>query len=371
MPVVQKDNTPPIKVSREKLAQLAIAPEKSAKAAKLIYVTDEQEGISRKKSGEQFKYYKNGKLLKDVDDLERIKKLVIPPAWTNVWIATQPNGHLQATGYDDKNRKQYKYHSRWVILRNLTKFAHLYDFGKALPGIRKRVYKDLAKHGLPQVKVLAAVISIMQHTNIRIGNHEYEKLYGSYGLTTLKDRHADINTSSVTFHFKGKKGVIHDIKLQSRRLAKIVQRCKDIPGKELFQYYDDDGKHHSIDSGMINDYIHEICGDEFTAKDFRTWKGSVHALQALKEAGCCDTDKERKKKIVTAIDHVAEQLGNSRAICRKYYIHPSVIDSYNDNSLDDFFGNKKKGRNAKVGLSYDERVLMDILEMKKKIVIEE
>lgn len=359
-----------IYIPRKKLAGLVEDPERSAKAVHLKYVTDSEPGITRKKKGKGFAYYQDGKKLDDEQQLERINKLVLPPAWQAVWICASPEGHLQATGTDAAGRKQYRYHPMWIALRSQTKFSHMYDFGKTLPSIRKAVSKGLAKHGLPLEKVLAAVVAVMQYTNIRVGNSSYEKEYGSYGLTTLKDRHAKINTQRAVFKFKGKKGVQQEITLNNKRLARIVQQCKDIPGKDLFQYYDGD-EHYAIDSGMVNDYIREISGANFTAKDFRTWFGSLRAMQELKEHGCCDTDKERKKKIVAAIDAVAGQLGNTRAVCRKYYIHPRILDVYNENKLDDFFGSEPTYDISDKGLSKDEKAMMKILEAKTKVPIME
>jgi DNA topoisomerase-1 len=288
---------------------------------------------------------------------------VLPPAWENVWICTNPEGHLQATGTDVRGRKQYKYHSLWTVVRNQTKFFNLHDFGLALPAMRARLQKDLAKQGLPQEKVLAAVVSLMQCTCIRIGNSMYEKLYGSFGLTTLKDRHVQIKGSEVKFTFKGKKGVAHDITMKSKRLAKIVQQCRDIPGKELFQYYDEHGDRKTIDSGMVNNYIKEISGGNFTAKDFRTWEGSLEALHSFKELGDAETESATKRKIVAALDSVAKHLGNTRTVCKKYYVHPVIIDLYAAHALNKYL--KKMGDeqcSTDAELSASEKILMKILE---------
>jgi len=356
---------------RNKLAGLATNHEQSARAANLVYVTGAGAGITRKLKGTSFIYYKNGKPVKDKQDLERINKLVLPPAWQNVWICPIAEGHLQATGYDARGRKQYKYHANWIALRNQTKFSHMYDFGKALPRIRRKLSAHLHTPGLNLEKVLAAVVSVMQHTSVRIGNSSYEKEYGSYGLTTLKDKHVQKTKTGVQFSFKGKKGVYQQVELTNKRLARIVQQCKDIPGKELFQYYDEDGKHHAIDSGMVNNYIREISGDSFTAKDFRTWFGSIKALQHLKEAGCCETEKERKAKIIEAIDAVALHLGNTRTVCRKYYIHPVVLSYYSENLLGDYFKSSKAASINDVGLSVDEKAMLKILEAQTKILVTE
>lgn len=277
----------------------------TAAAASLKYVYDTEPGIARISKGGSFQYLLNGKLITDANTLARIKSLVIPPAWKNVWICRHANGHLQATGLDTKNRKQYRYHSSWNSLRNLTKFSHLLDFGIALPAIKRRINRDMALPGLPLNKVLATIVSLMQCTCIRIGSNEYEKLYGSFGLTTMKDKHVKIAGDEINFLFKGKKGVYHDISLRSKRLASIVSRCRDIPGQELFQYYDDAGQRKPIDSGMVNDYIKSISGAHFTSKDFRTWAGTTYAFQAFRQMGCCDTISGTKKNIVDVLDFAA------------------------------------------------------------------
>lgn len=360
-----------IHIHRKKLAKLALDPKQSAKAVNLVYVSDNMKGIARKGDPKSFTYYMGGKPVKNKETLQRIRSLVLPPAWTKVWICPIEDGHLQATGYDARGRKQYKYHPLWIAVRNQTKFSHMYEFGKVLPGMRQKIATALNKEGLPLEKVLAAVVSVMQYTNVRIGNSSYEKEYGSYGLTTLKDKHVQRTANGMKFSFKGKKGVYQQVELNNKKLVHIVQQCKDIPGKELFQYYDDDGKHYAIDSGMVNDYIREISGDSFTAKDFRTWFGSLKALQQLKEAGCCDTEKERKAKIVDAIDAVATQLGNTRAVCRKYYVHPAVLSCYNENMLGKYFDDVKPAAIKTRDLSTDEKSMMKILETQTCINVAE
>src|ERR1043165_5897858 len=283
------------KVPKRKLKGLLQNTEKSAEIINLVYVSDKDPGIGRSRRGKNFIYTKNGKRVTDKNDLVRIRKLVIPPAWENVWICSLSNGHLQATGFDVKKRKQYKYHSLWSEFRNQTKFSQLLAFGKKLPAIREQLSKDLSKPGLPVEKVLAASVMIMQETNIRVGNDVYEKLYGSFGLTTLKDKHVKINGNSVKFCFKGKKGIYHEIDVKSAKLARIVKQCRDIPGKELFQYYNENGERKAIDSGMVNEYLKNICHDNFTVKDFRTWTGTVYAIEAFKELGCCEGETEKKK----------------------------------------------------------------------------
>ncbi|WP_332023481.1 DNA topoisomerase IB, partial [Kaistella sp.] len=261
-----------ISLSPSKIVKIMKDPVKSAKAVSLVYTNDrESDGITRRKRGKKYVYYYGDERIKDQEEIQRINKLAIPPAWENVWICGLQNGHLQATGIDAKKRKQYRYHPIWNALRNHTKFYRMLQFGYALPQIRLNLEKDLSLKTLEKRKVLAVVVSLMERTNIRIGNNVYEKLYGSFGLTTLKDKHVNIKGQKINFSFKGKKGIYHDIDLKNAKLAKAVQNCKDIPGKELFQYYDEDGKRHAVDSGMVNEYIKEISGDDFTAKDFRTW----------------------------------------------------------------------------------------------------
>ena len=351
-------------ISKRKIKSIIHDPEKSAAAVNLVYVSDNQPGIVRKKTGEQFEYTFNGKLVTDEEQLLRIKKLVLPPAWENVWICNIADGHLQATGIDTRGRKQYKYHALWNALRNHTKFYRLYDFGTVLPKLRLQLEKDLSLPGLPQPKVLATVVSLMERTNIRIGNCSYEKIYGSYGLTTMKDKHVQVKGGEIKFSFKGKKGVYHDINIESKRLSKIVKQCQDIPGKELFQYLDDDGSRQTIDSGMVNNYIKAVCDGDFTAKDFRTWSGTVQALLAFKELGFTEKQADQKKNIVAALDLVSKLLGNTRTVCKKYYVHPLVISLYETNTLEKYLkrlDDIEKDDN-KSDLTTEEKLLMSILK---------
>ncbi|MDR6193156.1 DNA topoisomerase-1 [Siphonobacter sp. BAB-5404] len=250
-----------------------------------------------------------------------------------MWISPLENGHLQATGYDTKGRKQYRYHPDWNEVRNETKFSRIIQFAELLPKIRQQVQQDLRRPGLPYEKVLALIVQLMEKTSIRIGNEEYKKQNGSYGLTTMQDKHADIEGSKVTFRFKGKKGVYHEISLKDRKLAKLVQRCKDVPGEELFQYIDNDGNHKSVGSGDINAYLKNITGEEFTAKDFRTWRGTLGAFEAFQALGLFDTPTACKKNINRCYDLVAEALGNTRAVSKKYYVHPKIISAYESEKL--------------------------------------
>lgn len=337
---------------------------KAAKAAELKYVTDKVPGIERRKKGEGFIYIYDAKPLRNKKELERIKKLAIPPAWTNVWICPSEDGHIQATGFDLRNRKQYRYHHFWNSLRNETKFHHLFEFGKLLPSLRLKVEEDLARKELCEEKVIATVISLMERTYIRIGNDGYEKLYGSYGLTTLKDRHVSIEGDQLHFSFKGKKGIFHNVSIKNRRLARMVKACRDIPGKELFQYFDAEGNRRSVDSGMVNKYIKEATGGDFSAKDFRTWAGSLDALRAFKSLGQATTETDCKKNIIAALDEVSKKLGNTRTVCKKYYVHPGILKLYEEQNLEKYLkelDSIEKPDNLS-GLATEERVLMKILE---------
>ena len=354
-----------IKIPKHKIKSIGSDPEKTAKAINLVYVSDTDPGITRVKNGDKFQYFFKDKKVEDDEELLRIKHLVIPPAWTNVWICAKANGHLQATGLDVKGRKQYKYHGDWNKFRNHTKFYRLHEFGKVLPTIRLQLEKDLSLPTLSQEKVLAAVVSLMERTNIRVGNNFYEKLYGSYGLTTLKDKHVKIEGTKLKFSFKGKKGIMHDISIKNNKLSKIVKQCQDIPGKELFQYFDENGEKHSIDSGMVNDYIKTISGGtDFTAKDFRTWSGTIQALLTLKSIGCCDTVTETKRRIVEALDLVSKHLGNTRTVCKKYYVHPVILTLYESKELEKYTDglDQIEKNDNKSDLTAEEKVLMKILE---------
>ncbi len=351
-----------------KIVKIMNDPEASAKAVHLVYTTDaETAGITRRKNGKKYSYFKEGEKIRDKEEISRINKLVIPPAWENVWICALENGHLQATGFDVKKRKQYRYHPLWSALRNHTKFYRMLRFGYALPDIRLQVEQDLALRNFEKRKILALIVSLMQRTNIRIGNNAYEKLYGSFGLTTLKGRHVKINGQKITFEFKGKKGIMHHVDLKSRRLAKLVQKCKDIPGKELFQYVDEEGTRHSIDSGMVNDYIKEISGEDFTAKDFRTWAGTVSALIAFKEIGYAENNTQYKKKVKEALEIVAGHLGNTSTVCRKYYVHPLVINLYENNTIKKYLDELEEieVNDGKAGLTHEEKLVLKILENEK------
>jgi DNA topoisomerase I len=312
----------------------AAAPLASAKSAGLRYVSHHHAGISRIKTRTGFRYVgPDGKPVRDEAVLARIKALAIPPAWTKVWICADANGHLQATGRDARQRKQYRYHPRWRHVRDEVKFERMLSFGRALPDIRQRVDSALRLPGLPREKMLATVVYLLENTMMRIGNEEYARENHSFGLTTLCNRHAHIDGSEVEFQFRGKSGVRHAVRIHDRRLARIIRQSRDLPGQELFQYLDDNGQQQSVGSADVNNYLREISGENYTAKDFRTWSGTVLAALALQQAGAFDSPAQAKTNIVQAIDTVAKRLGNTPAVCRKCYVHPAVIDSYLDGTL--------------------------------------
>ncbi|WP_435019063.1 DNA topoisomerase IB [Tundrisphaera sp. TA3] len=314
--------------------EIRVAPEVSARAAGLRYVSDETPGLTRVVTARGVSYRgADGKAIRDGETLGRIRSLAIPPAWTEVWICPRADGHLQATGRDARGRKQYRYHPDWRSVRDETKFGRMMAFADALPTIRRRVDSDLSRSGLPREKVLAAVVRLLETTLIRVGNEEYARNNRSFGLTTMLDRHVTVGRKSVRFGFKGKSGVRHDIDLDDPRLARIVGKCRDLPGQELFQYLDDDGGRHTIDSADVNAYLREAAGLEFTAKDFRTWAGTVLAAMALREFEVFDSEAQAKKNILRAIEDVAGRLGNTPTVCRKCYVHPEVIEAYLDGSM--------------------------------------
>jgi DNA topoisomerase-1 len=304
-------------------------PVESAKAAHLRYVTDARPGIRRRRHGKSFTYVdSDGKTVRDKETLKRIRSLVIPPAWSDVWICPIANGHLQATGRDARRRKQSRYHPRWREVRDETKYERMGLFAQVLPKIREHVDEDLALPGLPRERVLATIVSLMESTLIRVGNAEYAKENKSFGLTTMRNRHVEVNGSHITFRFQGKSRVNHTVDLSDRRLANIIRRCADIPGYELFQYLDPEGESHTVDSADVNEYLQSITGDYFTAKDFRTWAGSVLACDLLRELEPFTSATEAKKNVVEVVKSVAQRLGNTPAVCRKCYIHPAVLEAY-------------------------------------------
>ena len=312
-------------------SSLPTAPVESARSVGLRYVTDDTPGFRREKAGKAFRFVNTrGRAIHDDATVKRIRALAIPPAWTDVWICPMANGHLQATGRDARGRKQHRYHPKWREARDETKYARMMAFAKALPKIRRHVAQELKRPGLSRNKVLATVVKLLEVSLIRVGNEEYARGNNSYGLTTMRDKHARVNGKKVTFQFRGKSGKTHSIDIDDPRLAKIVKKCQDLPGQELFQYIDDEGDQRDVKSEDINEYLHEIVEGDFTAKDFRTWSGTVLAATALAELKKFDSKAEAKKNIVRAIESVAERLGNTPTICRKSYVHPAVIDCYLD-----------------------------------------
>jgi DNA topoisomerase-1 len=306
-----------------------------ARAAKLRYVNDDEPGISRKGTAiANFSYHRpDGTEVRAPHILKRIRALAIPPAWTGVWICPDPDGHIQATGRDQKGRKQYRYHPRWQEVRDESKYARMIAFARALPKIRTRIDKDLARSGIGRDRVLAAVVRLLERSLIRVGNDEYAKSNHSYGLTTLQDRHVSVNGKTIEFRFRAKSGKFRRIELDSPRLSKIVRACQELPGQELFQYCDEDGTIRDVTSNDVNEYLREITGQDFTAKDFRTWAGTVGAALALREQELPEAKAAQKRVLNAAIDQVAEALGNTRAVCRKAYVHPQVFDAFSDGTL--------------------------------------
>jgi DNA topoisomerase I len=304
-------------------------PVASAKAAGLRYVDDSQPGLHRRRAGKSFIVLDTrGRRVRDCETLRRVRHLAIPPAWTDVWICSSPDGHIQATGRDARGRKQYRYHPRWRTVRDETKYARALAFARALPALRARVEEDLGRPGLPREKVLATVVRLLETTFIRVGNEEYARHNKSFGLTTLRDDHVDVRGSTLRFNFRGKGGKRHEVGITDRRVARVVRRCQDLPGQELFQYVDDDGTRRTVDSADVNAYLREVTGEDFTAKDFRTWAGTVLAALALQELQVSPSATQAKKNVLRAVEAVARQLGNTPAICRKGYVHPGVIEAY-------------------------------------------
>src|SRR3954447_4971760 len=314
--------------------QTIVDPRDAAESAGLIYVSDEEPGIRRKRAGKGFAYVKpNGEPLRDPAALERIRKLAIPPAYTDVWICPKANGHLQATGRDAKGRKQYRYHPAFRDVRESTKFEHMMDFARALPTVRATISEHMSRRGLPREKVLATVVHLLETTLIRVGNDDYAKTNKSYGLTTLRDPHVKVEGAELRFRFKGKSGKTWNLRVKDRRVAKIVKACQDLPGQELFQYIDENGERKDVTSADVNAYLKEITGRDITAKDFRTWAGTVLAALALQEFETFDTEAKAKKNVRAAIERVASRLGNTPTICRKCYIHPEILSSYAEGAM--------------------------------------
>lgn len=340
-------------------------PRQSARAARLHYTTDEKPGIGRIRNGKGFRYRRpDGKPLRDAKTLERIRTLAIPPAWTDVWISSDPLGHLQATGRDARGRKQYRYHARWREVRDDTKYGRLIAFGRALPLIRRRVEADVRRKALPKRKVLAAIVKLLERTYIRVGNEEYARTNRSFGLTTMQDGHVKVKGARVRFHFRGKSGVEHDFDLNDRALAKIVKACRDLDGQELFQYKDEHGKVVDIGSQDVNAYLKEITGEDFTSKDFRTWHGTTLALELLCKSEPTESAAKAKKSVSECIAEVAEQLGNTKAVCRKSYVHPAVIDAYLDGTIAKV---ARRASRAIGSMTRAEAAVLGLLQQQKKL----
>jgi DNA topoisomerase-1 len=327
-------------------------------------VDDRRPGISRITQGKGVAYRGlDGRTIRDGETLTRIRSLAVPPAWREVWICADPNGHVQATGRDARGRKQYRYHPRWREVRDGNKYERMIAFGRGLPFIRRRVEKDLARPGLPREKILATVVRLLELTLIRVGNEEYARENESFGLATMRDRHVQVNGSTLRFQFRGKSGILHEVDVHERRLAYIVRRSRDLPGFELFQYVDADGERRTIDAADVNAYLKSIAGDEFTAKDFRTWAGTVLVARALRELAVFDSQAQAKRNVLRAVEAVAKRLGNTRAVCRKCYIHPEVVNAYLDGSLAESL-NRKAGRELSSNLknlSKEEAAVLALL----------
>jgi len=335
-----------------------------AKSAGLRYVSDTVPGITRRRAGKGFSYRDpHGDTIHNKKILARIKALAIPPAWTNVWICPFGNGHIQAIGFDARGRKQYRYHATWRQVRDANKYEHMIAFANALPKIRRAVVRDLKQRGLPRTKVLAAIVQLLEKTLIRVGNEEYARNNKSFGLTTMRNRHAKIKGATVHFDFKGKSGIHHEIDLTDQKLVRIISKLQDLPGQELFQYKDENGEIISAGSSDVNAYLNQITGKEFTAKDFRTWSGTVLMTIALREFEVFETKTEAKHNIVFAIKTVAEQLGNTPNVCRKCYVHPAILESYLDESLGQMLQAQAETKmKRRRGLHVEEAVVLDILE---------
>jgi DNA topoisomerase-1 len=337
-------------------------PEHAARAAALRYVTDEKPGITRVPAGDGVAFVApDGTPVEDEETLARIRALAIPPAWTSVWICPIAHGHLQATGRDSRGRKQYRYHKRWTEIRDETKFGRMLVFGKALPRIRRRVRRDLSTPGLSRERVLATIVRLLETTLIRVGNEEYARTNKSFGLTTMLGRHVQIKGPKILFRFRGKGGKAHEIGVSDRRLAALVRRCRDLPGQDLFQYLDDAGQPQPVDSGDVNDYLRAIAGDEFTAKDFRTWAGTLRAARALTEPSD-NGDSSAKSRMLRAIESVARELGNTPAVCRKCYIHPRVLEAFESPALLDRWTAATAEGGTAAGLTIAEGALLRFLQ---------
>ncbi len=349
--------------SSERGLTAAAAPDPAAEAAQeagLVYTTDDEPGIRRVRKGKDFEYFgPDGKRVTDPATLDRIRSLVIPPAWEHVWITTRPRGHLQATGRDARGRKQHRYHPRWRAVRDANKFERMVAFAHALPRIRRRVSRDLRRQGLPRERVIATIVRLLETTFARIGNEEYAKENQSFGLTTLRNRHVRVKGSTVRFLFKGKSGREVQAGVTDRRVAAVVKRCEELPGQMLFQYLDDSGERRNVTSDDVNEYLRDVSGGDFTAKDFRTWAATVLAACALREAAGFESETEARRKVASAIDQVARRLGHTRAVCRRSYVHPGVVDTYLEGKLQTALG--VTPARAPARLRSDEAAVMALL----------
>ena len=351
--------------------RVAVAPDAAmaAKSAGLRYVSDSQPGIRRVMGTLGFRYVgTDGKTIRAAAELKRIRALAVPPAWTDVWICPDARGHIQATGRDARGRKQYRYHHGWRALRDDTKFDRLQAFADALPKIRARTAADLRRAGLPREKVLATVVQLLEKSLIRVGNEEYARHNRSFGLTTLRDSHVNVRGGSLRFEFRGKSGVRHAVSVDDPRLARVVKQCRDLPGQDLFQYLDDDGARQDVTSADVNAYVREIAGEEFTAKDFRTWAGTVLACTALRELEAAQNQSHAKRHLQNAIEAVAKLLGNTKTVCRKSYIHPAVMDSYLDGSMPNAIRRCVRAavRRSTASLRRDEIAALAVLQQQSK-----
>ncbi|HEX5606345.1 MAG TPA: DNA topoisomerase IB [Candidatus Binatia bacterium] len=349
-----------------------VAPIRAVKSRGLRYVMDSIKGITRRRHGKNFLFFSpRGVPIRNAGELRRIRALAIPPAWKDVWISPFSNSHLQATGRDARGRKQYRYHHAWREWRDQTKYDHLMEFGRVLPKLRRKVAKDLSLPGLPRAKVMATIVRLLETTCIRIGNDEYVRQNQSFGLTTLRNKHVKVRGSKIHFRFRGKSGIVRDVDLNDHRLAQIVRHCQDLPGQELFQYLEEDGTPRIVNSSDVNQYLREATGVDLTAKDFRTWAGTVLAARALGELPPFASHSQAKRNVVQAVEAVARKLGNTRAVCQKCYIHPATVKAYFDGSLPENLSRPvPAARQAQHGLSDDEAAVMMILEESSKAATE-
>jgi DNA topoisomerase-1 len=330
----------------------------AARAAGLRYVDPSDPGIVRIRRGDTFAYREaSGKVVRDAESIGRIRALAIPPAWEDVWISPSPDGHIQAVGRDARGRRQYRYHARWQQVRDESKYERTIAFARALPKLRRQVERDLRRRGLPREKVVAAAVRLLETTMIRVGNEEYARQNRSFGLTTLRDRHAKIKGETLKLTFRGKSGKDHEVGLRDRRLARVVKACQDLPGQRLFQYVDDDGRPQHIDSDDVNAYLRDAMGSEFSAKDFRTWAGTVLAARAFQEL-----EEGGPSRLKSAVEEVAKKLGNTPAVCRKCYIHPQIIDAYLDGSLAQQMARRAAALEERGGLNAEERLVLNVLK---------